>query len=43
MEKVTLWYVENIDGDGKKVYKWFATYDEAKEYAAFTLGRIGKK
>lgn len=41
MEKVTIWYVENIDGNGETVYRYFKTYYQAAEYAAYTLGKIG--
>lgn len=42
MVKVPVWYVENEDGNGKRVVKYFATYEEARAYAEWTLGKIGK-
>lgn len=42
MEKVTIWYVENLDGDGSTKVKYFKTEEEAREYAAITLGSIWK-
>lgn len=35
------WYVENINGDGSTARKYFDTYQEAKDHAEWTLGKIG--
>lgn len=38
-----MWYVENVARNGKKVRKYFDTYEEARAYSQWTLGRVGKE
>lgn len=35
-----MWYVENINGDGTIVRKYFDSYQDAVDYSQWTAGKV---